>query len=115
MRLYYLGWQCILSTASGRWTEGKPMTELPPNDNFENGQNDEGPPEPYNSWEEYFEDFDRQLDEAPRTTIRKKIGKPPIRLSDDIPDSEIEEELNKLIELLYENLIVIDFIHDIDK
>jgi len=90
------------------------MSDLPPNDEFENEQNDDGPPEPYNTWEEYYEDLDRQLEEAPKTTVRKKIGNPPIRLSDDVPDSEIEEELNKLVELLYENLIVIDFIHDID-
>jgi hypothetical protein len=90
------------------------MTELPPDDNFENEQSDDGPPEPYNTWEEYFEDFDRQLEEAPRTTVRKKISSPHIRQSDEIPDSEIEEELDRLVELLYDNLIVIDFIHDID-
>lgn len=92
------------------------MTELPPdNDNHpEDEQNDDGPPKPYNTWDEYFEDFDRQLEEAPGTTIRKRIGNPLLRPSDEIPDSEIEAELGKLIELLYDNLIVIDFIHDID-
>jgi hypothetical protein len=90
------------------------MTKLPSNDNFENEPGDDEPPEPYNTWEEYFDDFDRQLEEAQRTTVRRKIGNPPIRLSNGIPDSEIEEELDKLIELLYDNLIVIDFIHDID-
>jgi len=88
------------------------MPSIPPNDDSE--PNPEGnPPEPYNSWEEYFEDFDRQLEEAPPITVRKRIGNPKIRSANEIPDSEMEEELGKLIELLYANNIVIDFIHDI--
>jgi hypothetical protein len=90
------------------------MTGIPPDNNFENEQNDDSLPEPYNSWEEYFEDFDRQLEEAPRTTVRRKIGNPHIRPADEIPDGEIEDELDKLIELLYNSLIVIDFLHDIE-
>ena len=84
----------------------------PDDDDFENKS--EGPPEPYHSWEEYFEDFDRQLDEAPRVTIRQRIGNPKLRPADEIPDSEIRQELDKLVELLYANTIVIDFIHEID-
>jgi len=88
------------------------MAELPPDD-LENRPEEDGPPEPYNTWDEYFEDFDRQLEEAPRTTVRKRIGNPKIRLADEIPSAEIEEELDKLLELLYANNVVIDFIHDI--
>ncbi|HLO13496.1 MAG TPA: hypothetical protein VK206_01615 [Anaerolineales bacterium] len=83
-------------------------------DDFEN-RSEEGPPEPYNSWEEYFEDFDCQLEEAPRITVRQRIGNPKIRSVDEVPTSDLEEELNRLIELLYANNIVIDFIHDIDE
>ena len=74
---------------------------------------EEGPPEPFNIWEEYFDDFDRQLEESPSIAVRRRIGNPKIRPADDIPESEMEEELDKLIELLYVNNIVIDFIHDI--
>jgi hypothetical protein len=88
------------------------MTQIPPDDDFKN-HSEEGPPEPYNTWDEYFEDFDRQLEEAPSITVRKRIGNPKIRPADEIPDSEIEEQLDKLIELLYDNNIVIDFIHEI--
>jgi len=35
-------------------------------------------------------------------------------MADDIPGSEIEEELDTLLELLYANNIVIDFLHDIE-
>ena len=87
------------------------MPKLPPDD-LENGP-EEDPPEPYNTWDEYFEDFDRQLEEAPRITVRERIGNPKIRPADEIPDSEMEEELNKLLELLYKNTVVIDFLHDI--
>lgn len=88
------------------------MSQIPPDDEFKTNAEGE-PPEPYNTWEEYFEDFDRQLEEAPRVTVRGRIGNPKIRRADEIPDSEMEEELNRLIELLYANNIVIDFIHDI--
>ena len=89
------------------------MSQLPPDDNFEN-KPDEGPPEPYNTWEEYFEDFDHQLEAALPVTVRRRIGNPKIRPVDEIPDSEMAEELDKLLELLYANTVVIDFIHDID-
>lgn len=88
------------------------MPQIPPDDDFKN-HSEEGPPEPYDTWDEYFEDFDRQLEEAPSITVRKRIGNPNIRLANEIPDSEIEEELNRLLELLYANNIVIDFTHDI--
>ena len=88
------------------------MPQIPPDD--ESMTNAEGkPPEPYNSWEEYFEDFDRQLEEASPITVRERIGDPKIRPVEDIPDYEMEAELDKLIELLYATNIVIDFIHDI--
>ena len=89
------------------------MPQIPPDDEFKNNP-EEGPPEPYNTWDEYFEDFDRQLEEAPPITVRRRIGNPRIRPADEIPDSEMEEELDKLLELLYTNNIVIDFIHDIE-
>src|SRR5215216_755686 len=88
------------------------MSQTPPDD--ESVPNSEGePPEPYNSWEEYFNDFDRQLKEAPQVTVRERIGNPKIRPADEIPDTEIEAELDQLIELLYTNNVVIDFIHTI--
>jgi hypothetical protein len=90
------------------------MPNLSPNDDdFENKSGD--PPEPYHSWEEYFEDFDRQLDGAPRVTIRQRIGNPKLRPADEIPDSEIGTELEQLVELLYANNVVIDFINDIEE
>lgn len=85
-----------------------------PSDNDSENDAEEGPPEPYHTWEEYFDDFDRQLEEAPPITVRRRIGNPKIRPADEIPDSEIEAELDQLIELLYENNVVIDFIHDIE-
>lgn len=88
------------------------MSTLPPDD-IEGAPDKGDPPEPYNSWEEYFEDLDRQLEDAPQITVRHRIGNPNIRLADEIPGSEVEEELNKLLELLYANNIVIDFLHDI--
>ena len=91
------------------------MPIIPSDDDFEEKDDKENPPEPYNTWEEYYEAFDRQLDEAPQITVRKRIGNPTLRLADEIPDSEIEAELDQLIELLYANNIVIEFIHDIDN
>ncbi len=90
------------------------MPQLPPDDP-ENNPAEGNPPEPYDTWEEYFEDFDRQLDEAPPIPIRRRIGNPQIRPVSEIPDSELEEELNKIVELLYANNIVIEFIHDLES
>ena len=88
------------------------MSQIPPEDEFKSDPG-EDPPEPYNSWEEYFDDFDRQLEEASPITVRKRIGNPNLRPPDDIADSEMEEELDKLIELLHASNVVIDFIHEI--
>jgi len=90
------------------------MPNLPSENDFENNEEEQGPPQPYHTWEEYFYDFDRQLEEAPAITVRMRIGNPAIRPANEIPDSEMESELDKLIELLYDNNIVIDFIHDIE-
>jgi|SRR5215211_1803610 len=89
------------------------MSTLPPDDDFEEKHSKEDPPEPYSTWDKYFNDFDRQLEEAPSITVRKRIGNPNLRPEDDIPDPEMEEELDRLLELLYANNIVIDFIHNI--
>src|SRR5688500_12213421 len=88
------------------------MPKFPSNDDFENNS-EQDPPETYNTWEEYIDDFDRQLDEATQVTVRKRIGNPNLRSADDIPNAQLEEELDRLLELLYANNIVIDFIHDI--
>jgi hypothetical protein len=85
----------------------------PPDDDFEKEHSNEDPPEPYNTWDEYFEAFDRQLEKGQPITVRSWIGNPEIRPVGEIPDSELEDELDKLIELLYTNNIVIEFIHDI--
>jgi len=87
------------------------MSKLPPDDP-ENGP-EEDPPKHYNTWDEYFADFDRQLEAAPQITIRERIGNPKIRSIDEIPGSDLEGELDTLIELLYANNIVIEFIHEI--
>jgi hypothetical protein len=89
------------------------MSQSPSNDDFEKKPG-EDPPEPYGTWDEYFDDFERQLEEAPPITVRRRIGNPKIRPADEISDSEIEEELDKLLELLYNNTVVIDFLHDIE-
>jgi len=89
------------------------MPTLPPDDDFEKKHDDEDPPKPYNTWDEYFEDFDRQLETAPRITIRERIGNPEIRSVDEIPDAKLAGELDILIKLLYANNIVIEFIHEI--
>ena len=89
------------------------MFTLPPDD-FEQKPDEEGPPEPYSTWDEYFEDFDRQLEEASSTTVRTRIGNPKLCMANDIPDSEIEAELDKLLELLYANNVIVEFIHDVE-
>lgn len=90
------------------------MTDSPFNDdNMDDETEDEGPPKPYNTWDEYFENFDYQLENSPPITVRQRIGNPQLRLADEIPDLEIQEELDALLELLDQNTVSISFLHEI--
>ncbi|MBN1454003.1 MAG: hypothetical protein JW963_23510 [Anaerolineales bacterium] len=72
-------------------------------------------PQVESEWLDYITEFERQFENATEISVRERIGNPIIRLSSDIPDAELETELDQLLELLYTNNIVVDFINEVDN
>src|SRR6266545_3290280 len=68
-------------------------------------------PQAEGEWLDYITEFERQFENAKQITVRERIGNPSIRPLADIPESELEAELDNLFELLYQNNIAIDYIH----
>jgi hypothetical protein len=62
-------------------------------------------------WLDYITEFERQFENAKPISVREQIGNPTIKPLVNIPDSELTTELNNLLELLYQNNIVVDFLH----
>lgn len=71
-------------------------------------------PEAKNEWLDYVLEFERQFENAKTITVRERIGNPTIRPVEEIPQSELEETVNELLELLYENAIAVNFAGDWD-
>ncbi len=71
-------------------------------------------PQAEGEWLDYITEFERQFENARRISIRERIGDPFIKPLTEIPESELETELDNLLELLAENNIAIDFLHEIE-
>lgn len=71
-------------------------------------------PEVHNEWLDYILEFERQFENAPRITVRERIGNPPIEPIENIPLYALEEAVDILLDLLAEHGIVIDFMGDWD-
>ena len=71
-------------------------------------------PEAQNDFLDYVLEFERQFENAERITVRDRIGNPPIQPVEEIPLHMLEEAVDKLLELLFENGIVVDFMGDWD-
>ncbi len=65
-------------------------------------------------WLDYITEFERQFENAAEISVRERIGNPAIRPLFDISDAELEDALDQLLELLYANNIVVDFINEVD-
>lgn len=71
-------------------------------------------PEAHNEWLDYILEFERQFENAPRITVRERIGNPPVESVENIPLFALEEAVNNMLDLLAEHGIVIDFMGDWD-
>ena len=78
------------------------------------GHSEELSPQEESEWLDYITEFERQFENATEISVRERIGNPKIRSLVDIPDAELETELDQLFELLYTNNIVVDFINEVD-
>lgn len=75
---------------------------------------DEFPPEAEGEWLDYITEFEQQFENAKQIAVRELIGNPTIKPLSEIPESELEAELDNLLELLARNNIAIEFIHEQD-
>ena len=78
------------------------------------GHTEDLSPQDESEWLDYITEFERQFENAAEISVRERIGNPAIRPLFDISDAELEAELDRLLELLYENNIVVDFINEVD-
>jgi hypothetical protein len=78
------------------------------------GHSEDISPQAEGEWLDYITEFEQQFENAKQITVRERIGNPVVRSLAEIPDSELEAELDNLFELLYQNNIAIDFIHEQD-
>ena len=76
------------------------------------GHSEDLSPQAESEWLDYITEFERQFENATEISVRERIGNPDIKPLSDIPDTELENELDQLLELLYANNIVVDFIDE---
>lgn len=72
------------------------------------------PPELEREWLDYIQQFEEELAKRKRILVYNLIGRPNYRLVNNIPDSEINEELNKVRDILHRNAITVDTICPVD-
>jgi hypothetical protein len=78
------------------------------------GHSEDLSPQAEGEWLDYITEFERQFENAVEISVRERIGNPRLRPLSDIPEAELETELDQLFELLYAHNIVIDFINEVD-
>lgn len=78
------------------------------------GDTGEMTPQEESEWLDYITEFERQFENAAEISVRERIGNPAIRPLWDIAEDELESMLDHLLELLYANNIVVDFLNEVD-
>ena len=71
-------------------------------------------PDEKNEGLDFILEFERQFENAPRITVRERIGNPPIQPVEEIPLYALEEAVYNLLELLAEESVVVDFLGEWD-
>lgn len=72
------------------------------------------PPEVEGQWLDYITEFERQFENAPRITVRARIGDPTLPPIDALNEDELVEAVDALIDLLAAHYIAVDFLGDVD-
>ncbi len=67
------------------------------------------PPEIESRWLHEIEEFERQFDQASQVSVRRYVGDPPCRPLGEIPQADLPQETERLLELLRSNNIEICF------
>jgi hypothetical protein len=71
-------------------------------------------PKAQNDFLDYILEFERQFEDAQRITVRERIGNPSIQSVEEIPQNALEVALDKMMDLLFEHGIVVDFMGEWD-
>jgi hypothetical protein len=78
------------------------------------GHSEELSPQMEGEWLDYITEFERQFENAKQISVRERIGNPPLKPLAQIPDSDLAPELSRILDVLAEHNIVIDFLHPQD-
>ncbi len=76
--------------------------------------NPNSPPEVEAQWLEHIDEFEHQFENATQIPLREFVGSPSTRPLADILPSELEAELNHLLDLLAEHGVFVDFLHEVE-
>lgn len=72
------------------------------------------PPEMENQWLNSIDEFEKQFDNAKRTTVWEYMGKPSFKTKDELKPHEISKELERLYELMDEKGISLSTLCDVE-
>jgi len=61
----------------------------------------------------YVEEYERQWESAGMTTVRDFLDNPDVKLPADLSPDELEAELERLLDLMYERGVRLDFMYDV--
>jgi hypothetical protein len=78
------------------------------------GHSEEMSPQAEGEWLDYITEFEKQFESTKQVSVREKLGNLEVKPLAEIPDSELAAELDQILERLYRNNIVIDFLHEQD-
>ena len=73
------------------------------------------PPEIESQWLDQIHAFDHAFNNAKRIKLKQSIGNPVLKLPSELSDEEISHELDKVVELLHKNNIVLDTICEVEE
>lgn len=72
------------------------------------------PPEIESQWLDQIHAFDHAFKNAKRIKLKQSLGNPELKLPSELSDEEIVHELDKVVELLHKNNIVLDTICEVE-
>lgn len=76
------------------------------------GHSENMPPQAEGEWLDYITEFERQFENAKQISVRERIGHPDVKPLAQIPESDLAIELDRILDLLGEHNIAIDFLHE---
>ena len=68
----------------------------------------------YTGGDEFLEEFDRQLENARQISLREYLGDPAFTPLMELLPEEVEPELERIMDLMADNNVYIDFLSDIE-